>query len=184
MKNEKINDDLKEILFEQDKKVLVKLIFKQANKYPDFLSSLIMEFGDKEEYENELFDKYKTLISKELIAWTRYRVPQLHNYHIIKNTVRQLNEFCKHCKNKNMEADLLMLILDHIFENYKTQLGTIYVKFDNKTAITLQRAINLVSNKLHPDYQNEYIDKLNSMVNILKISSTSLNSVFKLSFID
>ncbi len=183
MKKEKVGDDLKEILLEQDKKILVKLIIKQANKYPEFLSSLIMEYGDKEEYEQELFDKYSVLIGNALKSGTRYRTAQLHNYQVIKDAVKLLNVFCKHCNNKILEADLTMQILRYIFKYFDDDFDTAFVKFDNKTAITLQRAVNLVTKKIHPDFQSDYIEELNQMITFIKSKSNSLDSVYKLEII-
>lgn len=180
MKKEKVSADLKDVLYEQSKDYLVKLIVKQANKHPEFLSSLILEFGERKEYEQELFTKYKQLVIDELDGYTRYKANQLHAYHTISNAIKQLNEFCKHSKNKEQEAELLMMILEYIFNFYKGDFGTCHTKFDNKVAITLQRTINVVQKKLHPDIQIEYLDKLNVMLEHLKEKSGYLDSVFKI----
>jgi hypothetical protein len=178
MAKEKMSPALKEILMGQDSKKLVSIIQKQANKDTDFLYALKMEYEDKAELEEDLFEDYKSMVHSELNSFTRYKRQELHAFETINNAVKELNNFTKLCKNKKMEADILVMILDHSFKEYQDQLGTYFTKLDNKLFVTFQRLYNLVTKKLHPDLKIEYEEKIKGYYEVLNRECRHLDRVY------
>jgi len=183
MVKEKMSPELKEILHDQSIKKLVSIIQKQANKDTAFLISLKMEFLDKEEIEEMLYEEYSQIIDSKLYDSTRYTRVYMHAYKTLMNAVKELNKFTKLCKNKKMEADLLALIMEYVFENYSDEFGTYYTQFDNKVAITFQRWYNVVTKKLHPDYHVEYFEDMEKYYNILKRKCDHIDRVYGLEYV-
>jgi len=178
MAKEKMSPELKDILLLESNKKLVNIIQKQANKCTDFLIQLKMEYLDKEEVEEILYDEYESIIMQKLTKSTRYSSGYIHAYKTMTEAVRELNKFTKKCKNSKLEADLLAMINDYVFTNYCNEFGTYYTAFDNKVVVTFQRWYNVVYKKLHPDLQVEYEDKMNKYYNILKRKADHLDRVY------
>ena len=85
--------------------------------------------------------------------------------------IKRINEFTKISKNKALEADLLMYILEIPFSLNETMFGTCFTQYDTKVAMILKRLINVVTKKLHEDYKIEYEEKINNYLQILHRNS-------------
>jgi len=57
---------------------------------------------------------------------------------MISACVKRINDFSNICKNKNLEADLLMYVLDEIFSYSPKLFGTCFTAFDYKTGLLLK----------------------------------------------
>lgn len=94
--------------------------------------------------------------------------------------IKRINEFTKVSKNKIMEADLLVEVLDEAFKLPPNFFGTCFTGFDSKVGQILKRLITLPTTKLHNDYLLDYRDKINGYLNRLHKTSNHLDHIYYL----
>ncbi len=154
--------------------IVLKLVARDKSAY-DFL---MINYLDKEGGELELFEQTKADI--EALFWKSYKgfSEQLQLANMLAACIRRLNEFTKVSKNKVMEADLLMFILEVPFSLPHNLFGTCFTKYDTKVAMILKRLITIVTKKLHEDYRIEYEDKINEYLDILHSTSNQLDMIY------
>lgn len=176
----KNNVDLKEKIQSLPKSDLEKIVLKFAGKDKSFHDYLLVNYLDKEDGEKDLFEETKADL--ERLFKKRYKgfSEELQLANMLSACTKRINEFTKISKNKNQEADLLLHVLNVPFSLSSNLLGTCFTAYDNKVAIMLRRLINVVTTKLHPDYQIEYRETINDFLNILHRRSSYLDSVYAL----
>ncbi|HPE99175.1 MAG TPA: hypothetical protein PKY63_00785 [Bacteroidales bacterium] len=156
--------------------IVLKLITKDKFAY-DFVSS---QYINKDFGETELFEKTK----KELdLVFTKSHKGfsfQLQLANMLAECIRKINEFTKVSKNKVLEAELVLFVIEVPFSNPDKLLGTCFTTLDSKVAMLLNRLINLVTKKMHEDYRIEYVGKINRYLEILHSTSNHLDSVYKM----
>lgn len=156
--------------------IVLKLITKDKFAY-DFVSS---QYINKDFGETELFEKTK----KELdLVFTKSHKGfsfQLQLANMLAECIRKINEFTKVSKNKVLEAELVLFVIEVPFSNPGKLLGTCFTTLDSKVAMLLNRLINLVTKKMHEDYRIEYVGKINRYLEILHSTSNHLDSVYKM----
>jgi hypothetical protein len=153
-------------------------ILKFARKDQTFYDFLNLQYINKNEAEEKLFE--------ETISFTYLEIDMLGGRGAIQRRIKsamdrcikQINHYVKVSKNKKREADLLLFLLDLVTRQYSGELGTCLSTFDSKLALTTNRLYNLVTKKLHPDYFIEYEEKLNEFLQLLHKQSNHLDYVF------
>jgi len=105
---------------------------------------------------------------------------QLRLVKMLNASVKRVNEFVKISKNKEMEADLLVYILDEIFGYPYDLFGTCFTTYDTRIGIILRRLMNHVQNKMHPDHLISYQDKINRYLTILHRTSNHIDTIYGL----
>ncbi len=88
-------------------------------------------------------------------------------------------EFSKNCKNKTLEIDLIMYVLEIPFPDAEAELGTCFTEYDNQVGMLVRRVISLLS-AIHEDYKIEYQKEINNYLNILHKKSNHLDSIYSL----
>jgi hypothetical protein len=118
----------------------------------------------------------------EIIFRKRYKgfSEQLQLANMLRACIKRINEFTKISKNKVLEADLLLHILEIPFSLTTNMFGTCFTQYDTKVAMILNRLINIVTKKLHEDYKIEYEDKINDYLQILHRTSSHIDTVYNL----
>jgi hypothetical protein len=164
------NSEIKEQLGALSKKELVDIIVKLAAKKANY-DFLLINYLDKDSGEKDLFDAAISDIDN--LFRKRYKgfSEQLQLANMLAACVKRINAFTEVSKNKKLEADLILYVLEVPFSLSTNIFGTCFTTFDNKVGILVRRLINLVNKKLHPDYKIEYKDKLNSFLTILHCTS-------------
>lgn len=94
--------------------------------------------------------------------------------------LKRVNEFTKISKNKVLEANLLMYILEVPFSLTTDIFGSCFTQYDTRVAMIVKRLINIVTTKLHEDYKIEYEDAINEYLKILHRTSRHVNTVYNL----
>jgi hypothetical protein len=170
--------EIKALVNACSKSELAEIVIAMASRkeYYDYLS---VHFFDKQEGEVELYQKAIEDIDKLWIKRYKGFSEELRMANMIGACNKRVSEFAKISKNKKLEADLLMYILDDVFIHYSGSLGTCFTSFDSKVALTVRRVLTLLK-KLHPDYHIEYEEKINSCLDVLHRRSNHLDSVFKM----
>ncbi|OPZ99921.1 MAG: hypothetical protein BWY70_00852 [Bacteroidetes bacterium ADurb.Bin408] len=176
----KLDDKIKNTISTLPHKELEKLVLKAATKFPPFADYITVNYVDKELGEVDLFDKAKTDINGLYYKSYRGRAPQLRMAKMLSDCIKRINEFSKICKNKNLEADLLVFVLKEAFAGEPKYLGTCFTVFDYKVALLLKRLITLVTKKLHADYLDDYRAHINTWLSMLHSTSNHIDMVYNM----
>lgn len=175
------SQQLGEKLKSLSKSELEKLVLKAASKSKEFEVFLLLTYGDKKQVEEELFEM--AISDIEILARKNYKgfSHELQLANMLTACNKRVNEFAKSCKNKKLEVDLLMHILNIPFLYAPAgSLGTCFTAYDYKVTIILAKVITIINNKIHEDYKVEYCEKINSYLSILHSCSNHNDFVYKL----
>ena len=168
---------IKENISKLSKKELEKLVLKAAAKDKSFHDYLLVNYFDKEFGEQDLFEQAKSdlsiLISKRYTEFSE----ELQIANMLTACSKRIVEFSKVCKNKNLEADLMLYVLEVPFSMSTNSFGTCFTAFNYKVVVLLKRLLNIVQNKLHQDFMVEYKPVINQYLNILKSTCDYLEYV-------
>jgi len=171
--------EIKEQLGALPKNELVDIIVKLAAKKANY-DFLLVNYLDRDSGEKDLYEEARhdldSLFRKRYKGFSE----QLQLANMLSACVKRVNEFTEVSKNKKLEADLLIYVLEVPFALSTNMFGTCFNTFDNKVGILVRRLINLVTKKLHPDYLIEYKDKLNGYLTILHRTSDFNDIIYNL----
>jgi len=173
----KVDKETKEQIKNLTKKQLEDIVIKWTSQ-KDFYDYLIVNYLDIENGENELFEQTKKDIDLLFLKKHKGYSDELKLANYIKAVVKRINEFTKISKNKKLEADLLVYLLDMLFEDCSDYLGTCFETYDTQLAIQVRKLINITSKYLHEDYRIEFIDKINNYLEILHKESRHIDMVY------
>jgi len=170
---------LKEQLAQLSKKELADMVLKLASKRYNY-EFLLVNFLDKDGGELTLFEEAKedidSLCQKEYKGSTELK--QLVKK--LNACVKRINEFTIETKNKKLEADLVLYVLEIQFANPAKMFGARVSGYDYKVGLLLKRLITLVIKKLHPDYLMDYQDNINEFLTKLHQTSDRINTIKEL----
>jgi hypothetical protein len=141
---------------------------------------ILTNYINKKSGEAKLFDATKSDL--DLIFGKRYKgfSEQLRMVNMLNACIKRVSSFAKISKNKALEAELLLYILDIPFSMTPDMFGTCFTQYDTKVAMILKRLINIVTQGLHEDYMLEFQEKINNYLNILHHTSNHIDNVNKL----
>ena len=176
----KLDAEFKKQIKSLSKTALEEIVIRVAAKHKEVHDFLLVNFFDKEFGEQDLFEQVRQDI--EVLFTKKYRgfSEQLQLASMIEACVKRINEFQKICKSKNLEADLILMVLNKVFSDSPTEFGTCFTRYDYKTGLLLKRLITLVTSKLHPDFKIEYRNNINQYLNILHKTSNHVDTVYAL----
>ena len=162
---------------ELSKKELEKLVLKAAAKDKFFHDYLLVNYFEKEHGEQDLFEQAKAEI--EILLHKNYKgfAEEIQLANMLGACAKRITEFSKICKNKSLEADLIMMVLEIPFSLSTNIFCTCFTAFNYKVVLLMKRIINLLQNKMHEDYQVQYREKINEYLTILHRTSDYLDYV-------
>jgi len=176
----KLSKEFKKAIIEIPVEELQKLVIQFASKNPEIYDFINLQYVNGADAEDELFEETIEKISDEILFLGERGIVQKNLAKAIAKSVGYINHFVKVTKNEKREAELLLNLLDDVFENYTDELSTCWTAFDSKLAITTNRFYNLVTKKLHEDYLVEYREPLNRFLEILHSKSNHLDYVYNM----
>jgi len=170
---------LKAQVNELSKKELVDIVLKLAGKRYNY-EYLLVNFLDKDGGEQTLFEDAKEAIN--ILSNKEYKGRTLQHQLAKKLNacIKRIGEFTVETKNKKMETDLVLYVLEMQFTNPTKVFGARFSGYDYKVGLLLKRLINLVTKKLHPDYLIDYQDKINEFLSKLHHTSDRINTIYDL----
>ncbi|TVR76116.1 MAG: hypothetical protein EA412_14250 [Chitinophagaceae bacterium] len=170
----------KEQIKKLDHSTLQDIVVKLASKEKLVYDYIFINYLDKELGENELFEATKNDL--EVIFRKRFKgfSQELQLANMLGACIKRINEFTKISKNKALEADLLLYVLEVPFSLTPMMFGTCFTQYDTKVAMILKRLINVVTKKLHEDYKIEYQEAINDYLQILHHRSNHIDTVYHL----
>lgn len=174
----KLSTEFKEAIAKLGEKELRKLVLNIASKDQAIYDLIYFNYVTGQEELEDLLEETKDKIIMEMDLFSTRGIYERNLAKAIGKAVKHINYFSKLTKNKVMEAELLLFLLEEVFENHSDALGTCWTVFDSKVAITTNRLFNLVTKKLNEDYLIEYQKPLNRFLNILHTTSNHLDYVY------
>ena len=167
---------LKEQLSQLPKKELVDMLLKLSGKRYNF-EFLLVNFLDTEGGEQTLFDEAVEDIDK--LCQKEYKGSSIQKKAVNKLNacIKRINEFTVETKNKKLEADLVLYVLELQFSNPVKVFGARISGYDYKVGLLLKRLIVLVTKKLHPDYFVDYQDSINDFLGKLHKTSNRIQTI-------
>lgn len=174
----RLNKETRERIRELNNKDLQDIVISLASKEKSAYDFILINYLDRESGEQDLFKATKADL--DIIFRKSYKgySEQLYIENMLSACIKRINEFTKISKNKVLEAELLMYILEIPFSLSKEMFGTCYVQYDKKVAMIVKRLITIVTKKLHEDYKIEYEDKINEYLQILHEKSDHIDTVY------
>lgn len=162
------------------KKDLEKLVLKAAAKDKLFHDFLLVNYFDKEFGEQDLFELAQTDLNSLMQKSYKGYAEEMKLANMLGACSKRIKEFSKNCKNKHLEADLIMQVLKMPFSLSTNMFRTCFTVYNYKVVLLLKRMISLVETKMHEDYKIQYQCKINEYLNILHRTSNHLDYVYGL----
>lgn len=159
---------------------LEKIVLKMAAKEKSFLDFLRVNYLDKEFAASDLYEETLKEINQLFFKGYKGRSPELRAKNMLVACNKKINEFASVTKNKEMESDLLIYVLENTLDHSGARLGTCFTAYDSKIGMLLKKLITIITTKLHPDLKADYEDKINSFLKRLHGSSNHLDFVFNM----
>jgi hypothetical protein len=140
----------------------------------------MINYLDKELGETDLFERAKADL--EMIFRKRHKgfSQELQLANMLGACIKRINEFTAVSKNRSLEADLLLYVLEIPFSLPANMFGTCFTQYDTKVAMIVKRLITVVTKKLHEDYKAEYEDIINGYLEILHRRSNHIDSIYNM----
>ncbi len=159
------------------RKELEKIVLKAASKDKSFHDYLLVNYFEKEDSEQHLFEQAKDEL--EILFRKNYKgiSQELQLANMLSACGKRISEFSKICKNKNLEADLIIHVLKIPFSFSTNMFGTCFTAYNYKVVLLLKRVINLVETRMHEDFKIQYHSTINDYLNTLHRTSNHLDYV-------
>ena len=167
---------LKEQLNRFTKSELVDILTKISAKRFNY-EFLLVKYLDPESGEQLLFEEAKEDIEVFINKEFKGRTIQHQMVKRLKACTNRIKDFTEETKDRKLEADLILYLLEIQFEDNPKVFGAKYSGYDYKVGLLLKRLISLVSTKLHDDYLVDYQDKINMMLSSLHHTSNRINTI-------
>lgn len=176
----RLDKETKERIKRLDYKDLQDIVLSLASKEKTAYDYILLNYLDKESGEQDLFEVTKADL--EIIFRKRHKgfSQELQIANMLGVCIKRINEFTKISKNKVIEAELLLYILQIPFSLTTDMFGTCFTQYDTKVAMIVKRLITIVTKKLHEDYKVEYEDKINEYLQVLHRTSNHIDTVYNL----
>ncbi len=176
----RLSKEIKEQITNLSYTELQQIVLKIAAKEKPVYDFLLVKYLDKETGEQDLFEQTKADLDALFRKGYKGFSEQLQLANMLAACIKRINEFTKISKDKSLEADLLVYVLEVPFSLTTNLFGTCFTQYDTKVALILKRLITLVNKRLHEDYRIEYEDKINEYLQILHCTSEHIDTVYDL----
>ncbi len=175
-----LKKEIRELIKNMPQNILAEIVIKAASMEKSVYDFIYINYLDKAEGEQELFEQTKEKISALFYKNYKGFSEQLQAKNMLSECIKTVNEFTKVSKNKALEADLLVYILDEVFSYPSDFFGTCFTAFDSKAGQITKRVITIVTKNLHEDYFIDYQEKINNYLQILHNNSNHIDFIYDL----
>jgi len=175
----RVTKEIKEQIKTLQKNDLEDIVIKFASDKEN-LDYLMVQYFDKEDGEKDLFDD--TIAEINDLRFKRHKgfSDELKMANFLSACTKKINSFTSACRNKKLEADLLLYTLEIAFAQTDTSFGTCFTAFDYRVGLMLKRLITIVTTKLHEDYRIEFVDQINIYLEKLHRSSEHIDMIYEM----
>lgn len=176
----KVSNLFKKEISSLTKADLEKLVIKAATINKQFYDYLTINYTNKENGENDLFEEAKRDL--EFLFRKSYKgfSEELQLANMLAACNKRMNEFGKVCKDKSLEIELILFVLEIPFSISPNHFSTCFTRYDYQVYLLVKKSITLLTNKLHEDYRVEYTPKINEYLAFLHKTSNHLDYIYLL----
>ncbi len=167
---------LKEQLNRFTKSELVDILAKISTKRFNY-EFLLVNYLDVEDGEQFLFEEAKEDIERIINKEFKGRTAQHQMVKRLKACTNRIKDFTEETKDKKLEADLILYVLEIQFRENSDFFGAKYSGYDYKVGLLLKRLIGLIKTKLHADYLVDFQEQINTMLSKLHKTSDRINTI-------
>ncbi len=159
---------------------LQKLVVELAKKNKEAYDYINLTYLPDEKSEEDLFREYEQKALAEFYRVYNRGIVQKNLAAAMTRAVRHINYFEKVTKNELRTAELLVSMLDEVYDDHTADLGSCWTAFDSKLATTTNRLYNLVTKKIHPDHHIQFRAPINKFLKILDTECRHLDYVYNM----
>ncbi len=170
---------VKEVVSQLSKSELAKLVLKAAQKNKEFHDFLLVNYTNKEDGGQRLFEEAKADLDKLLTKSYRGFSEELRIANMLSTCHKRINHFEKVCKDKEQVLQLLMYLLEIPFSLNTNMFCTCFTAYNHKVFLLIRKSISLL-NKVHEDFRIEYTPKINQYLEVLHRTSRHLDYVYSM----
>lgn len=174
----RLDQATKEQIKQLSHKELLQIVLKLTAKDKVTLDFIRVKYLDQESGEQALLEEKKEEINQLFYKSYKGFIKELQVANIITACNKSIREFTTISKNKVLEADLIIYVLDEVFSYHL--FGTCFTKLDFKAAQLVKKLITIVTTKLHEDYLADYQLKINSYLNTLHATANHIDFIYEL----
>lgn len=176
----KVDTEMKKEIELLPKDDLIKLVIKAAGQSQDFFNYLLVNHIDKEGGEAHLFEQAKNDLQKLFFKGYKGFSDELRLANMLAACNKRIIEFSKSVKNKKLELDLIMIVLEVPFSMSTNSFTTCFTKYNYQVSLLVKKAITIIKTKLHEDYKLDYLPIINNYLDILHRTSNYLDYIYAL----
>lgn len=113
----KLTNEFKQIVEEIPVQELKKLLIQTAAKNQELFDILNLRYVSGENAEKELFQETKEKVLGEICLVAGSGIIQINLAKAISKAIKHINHYAKVTKSKSDEAELLLALLEEVFEH-------------------------------------------------------------------
>jgi hypothetical protein len=176
----KVDKLFKEEIALLPKNELINLIIKAASISKQFHEYVIINHIDKVSGEKELYESAKQDLEWLLRKSYKGISEELQLANMLAACNKRINEFAKVSKDKSLEMDLIIFILEKPFSLSTKHFATCFTRYNQQVYLLVKKALALLKTKLHEDYHIQFATTINSYLTVLHRSSGHLDYIYAL----
>ena len=176
----KVSKNISSRIQELSRKDHEKLVLKAASRDKGFHDFMLVNYIDPEFGEQDLFEEAKADLQLLFVKSYKGYSQEKRVANMLTACSKRIVAFSKVCKHKNLEADLIMFVLEIPFSMSKQSFKTPFTGFIFKVVSLVKRFLKLFESKLHEDYKIDYEDRVNEWLSILHQNCSWLEYVKQL----
>lgn len=161
----RVNPLIKERISELKKDELVKLALKAASMSQQVHDYMLVTYADPQYGEKHLFEKAKDDLQMLYRKNHKGYAQEMRVANLLAACNKRISEFSKVCKDKTLEMELILDVLEIPFSMNRSSFRTCFTKFNYQVTLLLKKAVTLLKTKLHPDFHIQYAPTLNEFKN-------------------
>uniref|UniRef100_UPI00404B390A hypothetical protein n=1 Tax=Flavobacterium sp. TaxID=239 RepID=UPI00404B390A len=165
-----LTKEFKQKISELPQQELAKLVIKIAVKDSVFSEYIKLTYFKDEIDENEVFEDYKSKIHGLILKRYKGYANEEKAAHFITASNKELMNFEKVSKNKELLVELILVVLDCAQNDFGARFGTCFTAYEYKFSLLLKKAIKIINNQMHEDMILEYKGIINSYLSQIKTS--------------
>ncbi|MCP4458793.1 MAG: hypothetical protein GY816_12335 [Cytophagales bacterium] len=175
-------EDLQPYLESLSHKRKEKLLYQSLKKDKALMEKLYFKHISTADQLDARYDSFKEKVAEVIFSSHQSMTDELGMAKAIGEAKKVINEFTKIDKRPEREIDLLMTILEAVFDvpGNLAEFGTCWTKYDLSVTQTLKRVISIIQNKLHEDFHLNYKEKTDRYLIRLKSGSSFNDFVYDL----
>lgn len=165
-----LTKEFKQQISELPQQELAKLVIRIAAKDKVFSEYIKLTYFKGEIDENEVFETYKSKIHGLILKRYKGYANEEKASHFIAACNKELMNFEKVSKNKELLVELILVVLDCAQNDFGARFGTCFTAYEYKCSLLLKKVIKIITNQMHEDMILDYKYKINTYLSRIKTS--------------